>query len=160
MIRRTSIAAVLVLLAIATVGCLKPVRFEGIAMQPTLEDGDRWLVTTNVGDLKRGDIIEFRYPKDETKYYVKRIVGLPNEKIEILEGTVFINGLPITEEYLDQEYNQSGNTIPEIQISSNHYFVMGDNRDNSSDSRYWGTVDRSLIEGKLYVRYISGKENR
>lgn len=127
-------------------------------MRPTLEDGDRWLVSSNVGDLDRGDIIVFRYPKDQSKWYMKRIIGLPREKVEIREGKTYIDGSRISEDYLDQNLNQAGNWFPEVEIAEGHYFVMGDNRDNSSDSRYWGTVESSLIEGKLYLRYISGNK--
>ena len=88
---------------------------------------------------------------------MKRIIGLPGERVEIRGGEVLINGEPIVEDYLDQRYNQSSPTFQEQMVPSNHYFVLGDNRDNSSDSRYWGTVDRSLIEGKLYMRYAAGK---
>jgi len=154
--RRISIGTIVFILAFAASGCVKPVRVEGAAMLPTLNDGDRWL-TTAASDLKRGDIIVFRYPKDETKSYVKRVVGLPGERVEIRAGVVRINGEPIVEDYLDQNYNHSSQWFPERVIPDNQYFVLGDNRDNSSDSRYWGTVDRSLIEGKLYTRYFTGK---
>ena len=139
-------------------GCIKPVVIEGTAMSPTLADGERWFVTMNPGEIQRGDIIEFRYPKDETKRYVKRVVGLPGETIEIRAGVVHINGAPLPEGYLPPESNnKAGSSFPEKRVPENHFYVLGDNRDNSADSRYWGTVDRSLIEGKLYMRYSSGK---
>ena len=141
-----------------TSGCLRPVMVEGKAMLPTLKEGDRWFVTSSTDDLKRGDIILFRYPKDETKYYRKRIIALPSEKIEIREGAVLINGQPIPEDYVDPSFNQGKLWFPQRAIPENKFFVMGDNRDNSSDSRYWGLVDRSLIEGKFYMRYIAGNE--
>ena len=156
--RQFGIATIILMIAFATSGCLRPIRVEGTAMSPTLNDGDRWFVTTSLDELKRGDIIDFRFPKDETKHYVKRVIGLPGERIEILAGAVLINGEPIIEDYVDPLYNQNSPTLPEKVIPDNHYFVLGDNRDNSSDSRYWGTVDRSLIEGKLYSRYSEGKK--
>jgi signal peptidase I len=120
--------------------------------------GDRWFVTGAIDDLKRGDIIEFKYPKDETKHFMQRIVGLPGERIEIREGKTFINGQPLVEDYLDPAFNKALPSFPEKAIPENKFFVMGDNRDNSSDSRYWGPVDRSLIEGKFYMRYMAGDE--
>lgn len=125
-------------------------------MAPTMNDGDRWFVAISIDDLKRGDVIEFRYPKDETKHYIERIIALPGEKIEIRSGKTFINGQPIVEDYLDPSFNQAALWFPERVIPNNKFFVMGDNRDNSSDSRYWGPVDRSLIVGKLSTRYIAG----
>lgn len=126
-------------------------------MRPTLNDGDKWLVDYDVADLKRGDIVVLKYPKDVTKQYVKRIVGLPGESIEVRDGIVFINGMTVVEDYVDQSYNQSATSFPVVNIEANHYFVIGDNRDNSSDSRYWGTVERSLVPGKLYAKYSTGK---
>ena len=125
-------------------------------MLPAMNDGDRWLVTTSIGDLKRGDVVVFRYPKDETKSYVKRVIGLPGERVEIRAGVVLINGQPLAEDYVDRDHNKAAASFPQKVVPDNHYFVMGDNRDNSSDSRYWGPVDRSLIEGKLYTRYFNG----
>ena len=141
-------------------GCIKPVVIEGTAMSPTLADGERWFVTMNPEEIQRGDIIEFRYPKDETKRYVKRVVGLPGETIGIRAGVVHINGAPLPEGYLPAESNNKlGASFPEKLVPENHFYVLGDNRDNSSDSRYWGTVDRSLVEGKLYMRYSSSEKS-
>ena len=126
-------------------------------MLPTLADGDRVLMNKNLGELKRGDIVNFLYPKDKSKQYIKRIVGLPNEKIEIHNGTVFINDSEIEEPYVDQNLNQSKqNTRAQI-IPENQYFVLGDNRDNSSDSRAWGTLQKELIVGKYYLAYAKAK---
>ena len=76
-------------------------------MSPTMNEGDRWFMTSSIDDIKRGDIIDFRFPKDETKQYVKRVVGLPGERVEIRAGVVLINGEPIAEDYLDQKYNRA-----------------------------------------------------
>ena len=157
MICQRVITILIVLIGLCASGCVWPVKIEGTAMRPTLADGDRWLVTLNPGELQRGDIIVFRYPKDETKQYVKRIVGLPGETIEIRDGLVYINGVALPEGYVPAETNKSRTSFPEKRIPEDNYFVIGDNRDNSSDSRYWGTVDKTLIEGKLYSRYFEGK---
>lgn len=158
MFRRLLPATILVTSVLLATSCVRPVVVEGCAMSPTLRDGDRWLITASIADLRRGDIIELRYPKDPTKLYIKRIVGLPGERLEMRDNKVLINGVEFKEDYLDQTYNQSGLWIPEKLIPPDHYFVLGDNRDNSSDSRYWGTVDKSLVVGKLYMRYASGEK--
>jgi signal peptidase I len=135
-------------------GCSpQPLRVEGMAMSPALNDGDRIMIDKNIGELKRGDIISFLYPKDKSKRFVKRIIGLPAEKVEIREGKIYINGEVLDEPYIDQQHNQYKSSFPPRLISENQYFVMGDNRDNSSDSRYWGTVSKDLITGKYLFKY-------
>lgn len=135
-------------------GCsLSPVRVQGTAMLPNFKDGDRVLIDKNVEQLNRGEVVIFFYPKDTSKQYIKRIIGLPGEKIEIKDGSIFINGKFLEEFYVDQSYNQTKDNFPEKLISENNYFVLGDNRDNSSDSRYWGTVPKDLIIGKCYITY-------
>ncbi|HVF31378.1 MAG TPA: signal peptidase I [Pyrinomonadaceae bacterium] len=153
----------LVLLAgvVMVAGCsealnLSPVRLEGDSMQPTLNDGDRCLISKNVNDLKRGDIVIFRYPQDQSRKYIQRIIGMPGEEVEIRSGKVLINGTTLDEDYLDDKYNQSAPSFPPKKMGTNQYFVMGDNRDNSFDSRYWGGLDAALIEGRLYLEYGSG----
>ena len=122
-------------------------------MLPNFKDGERAIVDKNLGELNRSDVITFFYPKDTSKQYFKRIIGLPNERVEIREGKVFINGKEIEEPYLDQSYNQTKMSHPARLIPENHYYVLGDNRDNSSDSRYWGALPRELIIGKIYLKY-------
>lgn len=109
-----------------------------------------------VRDIRRGDVIVFKYPKDPTMAYVKRVIGLPGEEIEIVGRTVFINGKALAESYtqfLDEEFGQYRHGP--IRIPPNRYFAMGDNRDNSQDSRYWGFVPRDLIMGKAFLVYWS-----
>ena len=134
-----------------------PVRVEGVAMLPSFNDGDRVLMDKNFGELKRGEIIAFLYPKDRSKWYFKRIIGLPGETVEIEEGKVFINGQMLDEPYVDAGHNQYKANFPPKKVPEYQYFVMGDNRDNSSDSRYWGTVDKELITGKYYMTYFKVK---
>jgi len=145
-------STVVVALVILNLGCVETARHEGMSMTPALENGDKMLLTTDFGSLNRGDIVLFKYPKDERKTYVKRIVGLPNETIEIWDGNVSINGKEIEEPYLDQIYNQHSKEFKK-KIPANEYFVMGDNRDNSSDSRSWGTVKKELVLGKYWITY-------
>lgn len=123
-------------------------------MLPALSDGDRIVIERNPQKLERGDIIVFLFPEDQTKSYIKRIVGLPNEEIEIDEGKVRVNGKPLDEPYVDAKLNLSARSITPLKLDPDNYFVMGDNRDNSSDSRIWGPVKLELIYGKYLKKYF------
>lgn len=108
-------------------------------------------------DLKRGDVIVFKYPKGPEVAYVKRLIGLPGDKVEMIGHTIYINGQPLTEHYT--QYIDSNNSLYDhygpYLIPPDQYFAMGDNRDNSQDSRFWGTVPRDHILGKALVIYWS-----
>lgn len=141
---------------------VQPVVVEGTSMLPQLHDGERLLVNKLVyykiqsvswGHIERGDIVVFWFPNDPDKSYVKRVIGLPGETVEIRNGRVFVNGQELNEDYLDKEYNQTLPTTAAKKVDEHHYFVMGDNRDNSSDSRYWGLVPEKYIYGKAFFRY-------
>lgn len=141
---------------------VQPVVVEGTSMLPQLHDGERLLVNKLVyyriqsvswGHIERGDIVVFWFPNDPDKSYVKRVIGLPGEIIEVRNGKVYVNGRELTEEYLNAEYNRSLPSSPAKRVDDHHYFVMGDNRDNSSDSRYWGLVPEKYIYGKAFFRY-------
>ncbi len=156
----TFILGVIIINSAISFGCSKgyvPMKIEGKAMFPNFKDGDRILVEENVSEIKRGDVILFQNAKDTTKLYFKRVVGLPNETVSILNGKVSINDKELEEPYLDQIYNQSKTNLPPIKVPDQSYFVLGDNRDNSSDSRYWGTVKEELIVGKHYLSYWGSK---
>lgn len=140
--------------------CARPVRVDGIAMSPTLNDGDRVIITQDIEKIERGDIIEFKYPEDQDKRYLKRVIGLPGETVEIKEGLVLVNDQLLKEEYVDAERNRMGSSFPKITVTPNEYYVLGDNRDNSSDSRYWGTVEKSLIVGKYHSTYASAENKK
>ncbi len=142
----------------------QPVVVEGTSMLPQLHDGERLLVNKLVyykfksvswGHIERGDIIVFWYPKDPEKSYVKRVIGLPGEMVEVRDGKIIINNQELNEPYLDSEYNQSLPSYAAKKVDDHYYFVMGDNRDNSSDSRYWGLVPEKYIYGKAFFRYWS-----
>ena len=131
-------------------------------MLPQLHDGERLLVDKLVyykfksfdwGHLQRGDVVVFWYPKDPDKSYVKRVIGLPGETVEMRDGVVLINGQELNENYLDAEHNQSLQDFKPTRVDEHFYFVMGDNRDNSSDSRIWGLVPEKYIYGKAFFRY-------
>ena len=141
---------------------VQPVVVEGTSMLPELNDGERLLVNKLVyykiqsvswGHLERGDIVVFWFPKEPDKSYVKRIIGLPGEMVEVRNGRVVIDGQELKEEYLDLEHNQALPSFPPKRVEEHYYFVMGDNRDNSSDSRYWGLVPEKYIYGKAFFRY-------
>lgn len=145
----------LIVISLIFAACVAPVRFEGTSMMPTIKDGDRLFIDTNFGELARGDIVMHRFPPNPAKFYIKRIVGLPGERIEIRNGAVSINGSRIDESYVDPQLNSGKHSDVDLIIEPGHYFVLGDNRDNSSDSRSWGAVERSLIVGKYRLTYKS-----
>ena len=153
---------IIVVFILFGVFAVQPVVVEGTSMLPQLNDGERLLVNKLVyykfqgvswGHLERGDIVVFWFPKEPDKSYVKRIIGLPGEMVEVRNGKVIIDGQELNEDYLDTEHNQSLPTFPARRVDDHHYFVMGDNRDNSSDSRYWGLVPEKYIYGKAFFRY-------
>lgn len=129
------------------------IRVESISMQPTLYAGNFVLVNKlayQLGKPSRGDIIVFRYPPDPTQVpYIKRVIGLPGDRVSITGGKVYINGAQLIEPYLITTTNRGGEwTVPEGNL-----FVMGDNRNNSSDSRSWGFVPLQNVIGKAEVVY-------
>jgi|SRR6185503_2550726 len=149
---------VLISLLLLSAACMfavpvQPVKVEGTAMLPALHDGDRIVIERNPQQLERGDIIVFLFPDDQTKSYIKRIIGLPNEVVEIREGKVFVNETPLEEPYVDPQKNLSHRSSMPLRLDGNSYYVAGDNRDNSSDSRIWGPVKRELIYGKYMKKY-------
>lgn len=133
----------------------QPVQVEGTSMLPRLSNQERILINKFVyrfEPIQRGDIVVFRYPLDPSKSYIKRIVGLPGEWVGVIEGKVTINGNPLNEPYvpadaLDQQ------SIPPTYVEPDHYYVLGDHRVSSNDSRVWGTVERKYIYGKAVFVY-------
>lgn len=133
------------------------------SMQPTIEAGDYLicnLIYYRSHDPMRGDVIIFKYPRDEKIDYIKRIVGVPGDTVELRDNILLVNGEEIGEPYA--VYNDTGNehwpdpsTYGPYFISENEYFVMGDNRNNSSDSREFGSIERESIEGKAIFVYFS-----
>ncbi len=153
---------IIVVFILLGVFAVQPVVVEGTSMLPQLHDGERLLVNKLVyykfrsvswGHIERGDIVVFWYPSDPDKSYVKRVIGLPGESVEIRNGKVFINGLELNEPYIDNIHNQNLRENVVKAVDLHYYFVMGDNRDNSSDSRFWGLVPEKYIYGKAFFRY-------
>jgi len=131
--------------------------FEGISMLPGIRDGDKLTVERfdcrgGEPDIKRGDVIAFWYPDDPSKVNIKRLIGLPGDKVQGIERGVFINGVKLDEPYVDTKLNVADTDGPMTFIKPHYYFVMGDNRDNSSDSRSWGLVPEKYIFAKVIVR--------
>jgi len=150
-----TVASFVLVVACSAVIQIQPVKVEGIAMEPGLKDGDRILINRKPEKLIRGDIVVFYYPADQTKSYIKRIVGLPNETIEVLEGNVLIDGKVLAEPYVDPKNNQALFNRKEVKVPEGSYYVLGDNRDNSNDSRMWGPLQRKFIYGKYESKYFA-----
>jgi signal peptidase I len=128
------------------------IRVDGDSMNPTLISGEYVIVNRvsyRLGSPQRGDIIVFHFPRDPREEYIKRVIGLPGDQVEINQGQVYVNGQPLEESYLKVKTNYSGTwQVPEGQL-----FVLGDNRNNSSDSHDWGTVPMDYVVGKAILVY-------
>ncbi len=154
-------AAVMAVLIVVFV--VQPVKVEGTSMQPRLENDERIFVNKfkyNFEPIERGEIVVFWFPDDPTKSFIKRVIGLPGETIDMdPKGHITINGIPIDESYLAPERNQNArekwNQVRNEwkYVKAHYYFVMGDNRDASNDSRSWGLVPEKYIYGKAMFRY-------
>jgi signal peptidase I len=128
----------------------QPVRVEGTSMLPRLQDDDRLFINKYVYHIEaiaRGDVVVFHYPLDPEKSYIKRVIALPGDRLRIDRGTVWLNGQRLREEYVPEEYRDNV-SMKEMTVPPDHYFMMGDHRCISSDSRTFGPVERSLIFGK------------
>ncbi|MBP1608921.1 MAG: Peptidase signal peptidase [Acidobacteria bacterium] len=134
---------------------VQPVKVEGTSMQPQLVDQERIFVNRFVyrfADIQRGDVVVFWYPKDRSKSYIKRVLAIPGDEVEIRRGNVFINGAKVEEPYLKREY-RSFDSYAKLIVPPDQYFVLGDHRNSSNDSRNWGCVPRQLIYGKAFFGY-------
>lgn len=133
----------------------QPVRVEGTSMLPMLEDQDRLFINKmayRVGDIHQGDVVVFQYPRDHTKSYIKRVVALPGDLLRIDHGRVYVNGKRLPEPYVPARFSDD-RSQPEMVLPAHRYFLMGDHRSISSDSRDFGPVDRDLIYGKAAFVY-------
>ncbi len=134
---------------------IQPVKVEGTSMQPRLVDQERIFVNRFIyrfSDIRRGDIVVFWYPRDRGKSFIKRVVGGPGDEVEIRYGSVYVNGQKVDEPYLKPEFRDHESLRKEI-VPAERYFVLGDHRNSSNDSRNWGYVPRELIYGKAVFRY-------
>ncbi len=149
---KTTVATVVIFFFLVTFviqGCL----VYGRCMEPNLQTGERVLCNKLIyrfTEPARGDVVVFKYPKDPHRIYIKRVVGLPGETIEIVNGAVFINGEPLKEPYIVKSPHDSFG--PQC-VEQGKLFVMGDYRDQSSDSRTWGELPVKNVQAKAWVRY-------
>jgi signal peptidase I len=135
----------------------QPVKVEGTSMMPALVDQERifinkYLYRFHLAEVGRGDTVVFWFPGDISKSYIKRIIGVPGDRVEVREGDVWVNGNRIEEPYVPEEYRDKTSTAAQV-IPPDRFFVMGDHRSSSNDSRTWGMVPRNLIYGKAIFVY-------
>lgn len=156
------IIAVLLALVIRTF-VVQAFKIPSGSMIPTLQIGDHILVNKFIYDfepIRRGDIIVFKFPQDETRDFIKRVVGLPGETLEIRGRQVLISGVPLKEPYAvysDGPFAQAleREHLGPLVIPPGKFFMMGDNRDHSMDSRVWGLLDMHKVKGKAFIVYFS-----
>ena len=133
----------------------QPVKVEGTSMMPSLDDQERIFVNKFVyrmEPIRRGDIVVFHYPRDPSKSFIKRVIGLAGDHIRIDAGQVFVNGESLEEDYVPSDYADQG-SYPELIVPVNAYFLLGDHRTMSNDSRDFGPVQEKFIYGKAVFGY-------
>ncbi len=137
----------------------QPFIVSGASMEPTFDTGQYLIIdelTYHLSNPQRGDVIIFKYPLNTSEYFIKRIIGLPGETVEIRDGKVYVIGTDSIEKALPEPYiiNKGNGYNRTVTLKSDEYFVMGDNRPNSSDSRVWGPLPNSDIVGRALVRLL------
>ncbi len=138
----------------------QPVRVEGTSMLPRLEDHDRLFINKfvyHIESIQHGDVVVFHYPRDPEKSYIKRVIALPGDRLWIDHGQVWLNGKPLREQYVPDKYRDM-RSMAEMVVPEGTYFMMGDHRSISSDSREFGPVERDLIYGKAVFIYWPAKD--
>jgi signal peptidase I len=151
---KTLVSAAVYATLIVTFG-FQVARVEGQSMAPTLEDQDRLIVNKlayRLHDPQVGDIVMLLYPEDPEKSFVKRIVAEPGDTIRSVDGRVFRNDVPLPDDFIPETYRMPDTWGPEV-VPQGYYYVMGDHRNNSSDSRSWGKVPKKYIIGKVQLRW-------
>jgi signal peptidase I len=130
-------------------------RVQGTSMLPLLEDGERIIVNKLVyrfRPIARGDVVVFWYPRDPSVSFIKRVVGLPGDLVELRQGTLFVNSRSVAESYLAPRYKDQ-ETHPPVEVKKGYYYVLGDHRNSSNDSRSWGEVPEKYIYGRAELRF-------
>jgi signal peptidase I len=135
----------------------QPVKVEGTSMMPSLIDQERIFINKfvyrfGIDDIQRGDLVVFWFPQDPSKSYIKRVIGLPGDTIEVDNGDVIVNGQVLREDYVRDEYRDRM-SMSQYKVHEDEYFVLGDHRSSSNDSRAWGGVPRTHIYGKAVFVY-------
>ena len=134
---------------------LQIARVDGQSMAPTLADQDRLIVNKfayQIGSPRRGDIVMLYYPVDPSKSFVKRVIAEEGDDVRIVDGHVYVNNVPMADGFVPPEYRSHEDFGP-LRIPEGYYFVMGDHRNNSSDSRSWGVVPKKYITGRVQLRW-------
>ena len=158
---QTLISAAVYATLIVTFG-FQVARVDGLSMAPTLEDHDRLIVNKlvyEIGDPRPGDIVMLYYPLNPDKMFVKRVIAREGDTVRIVDGRVYVNDVPLRDDYVPIEFRSHDDWGPQV-IQQGYYFVMGDHRNNSSDSRHWGPVPKKYIVGKVKVRWWPLQEAR
>ena len=145
-------SVVVVLLLVLMVRDFQLVTYKSKDMEPTISANERIVINSAVGSIQRGELVIFRYPGDQSQRFIKRVVGLPGEVIELREGQVFIDQKLLEEKYLDAKFATSRRSVAEYRIPPRSYYVLGDNRDASNDSRNWGPLSEELIYGRVMFK--------
>jgi signal peptidase I len=151
---QTLVSAAVYATLIVTFG-FQVARVDGLSMAPTLEDHDRLIVNKLVyelGDPRPGDIVMLYYPLNPEKMFVKRVIAKEGDTVRIVDGRVYVNDIPLRDDYVPAEFRSHDDWGPQV-VQQGYYFVMGDHRNNSSDSRHWGPVPKKYIVGKVKVRW-------
>ena len=133
----------------------QPVKVEGTSMMPSLDDQERIFINKfvyRIEPIQRGDIVVFRYPRDPAKSFIKRVIGVAGDHVKIDDGRVYLNGKLVAEDYVPRAY-EDGRSYPEVAVPPDSYFVLGDHRSLSNDSRDFGPVESSYIYGKAVFGY-------
>jgi signal peptidase I len=151
---KTLVSAAVYATLIVTFG-FQIARVDGLSMAPTLEDHDRLVVNKLVYELsdpRPGDIVMLYYPLNPEKMFVKRVIAKEGDVVRIVDGHVYVNDVPLHDDYVPQEFRSHDDWGPQV-VQQGYYFVMGDHRNNSSDSRHWGPVPKKYIVGKVKLRW-------
>jgi signal peptidase I len=151
---KTLVSAAVYATLIVTFG-FQVARVDGLSMAPTLEDHDRLIVNKLVyelGEPRPGDIVMLYYPLNPEKMFVKRVIAKEGDSVRIVDGHVYVNDIPLHDDYVPEDFRSHDDWGPQI-VQQGYYFVMGDHRNNSSDSRHWGSVPKKYIVGKVKVRW-------
>ena len=151
---QTLLSAAVYATLIVTFG-VQVARVDGLSMAPTLEDHDRLIVNKlvyEIGDPRPGDIVMLYYPLNPEKMFVKRVIAREGDTVRIVDGRVYVNDVPMRDDFVPPEY-QSHDDFGPTRIQDGYYFVMGDHRNNSSDSRHWGMVPKKYIIGRVQLRW-------
>lgn len=135
----------------------QPVQVEGTSMMPSLEDQERIFISKfvyrlGIEEIRRGDTVVFNFPSDPRKSYIKRVIGIPGDRVSILDGVVYVNGAPLQEDYVPEAYRDHS-FMEEVRVPPDRFFVLGDHRASSNDSRHWGFLPRANIYGKAVFVY-------